>query len=215
MYQDFNKSVVLDVDCVILDFYAGFQKAACEVLNREVKELKISYTLSERYDIRKEDVSPIFEHLMKVGYADLPLLEGAGEAFQKLQDEGFKIHLVTGIPEACKEIRLQNFHKHGLNPDSIDCVGSGKDQKDLIVRGYNPVAIADDRIQHLEQSWFVPQKIWVNNGDNQGDYSKTEHNVTFETESLLHWVNNSDLILDKASLLFRGNSHTNTRKVKF
>ena len=211
MYQEFNKAIILDVDCVIFDFYAGFKKSAMEVLKRDIEELKISYTLSERFNINKEDVSPIFEHLMNIGYADLPLLEGADIAFNKLKEEGYKIHIVTGIPESCKELRLNNFYKYGLYPDTIDCVGGGKSQKDLIVREYNPVAIADDRIQHLEQSSFVPQKIWINNGDNQGDYLKNEKNVTYETTSLLDWVENSDLILKRDSLSFKENRRNRPR----
>lgn len=138
-----NKSIVLDVDCVILDFYAGFEKLASEFLDRKIEKKEPRYNLTERYCIKQDELKGIFGYMIN-RFDDFPLLEGADKAFQSIKNSGYSIHLVTSILPQLSEQRLRNLLKYDIIPDSIDFINT--ESKDSYIRKYNPIAMVDDRI---------------------------------------------------------------------
>lgn len=181
-----NKSIVLDVDCVILDFYAGFEKLASEFLDRKIEKKEPRYNLTERYCIKQDELKGIFGYMIN-RFDDFPLLEGADKAFQSIKNSGYSIHLVTSILPQLSEQRLRNLLKYDIIPDSIDCINT--ESKDSYIRKYNPIAMVDDRIENLYSiSDTVPHRILINNGDDQKGFEHMRKHITHESESLNQWV---------------------------
>lgn len=188
-----GKSIVLDVDCVILDFYAGFERLASEFLDRKIEKKHSRYSLIERYDIKQNELKGIFGYMIN-RFDDFPLLEGADKAFQSIKNAGYSIHLVTSILPELSEQRLRNLKKYDIIPDSIDCINT--ESKDAYIRKYNPIAMVDDRIENLYSiADAVPNRILINNGDDQKGFEHMRKHITHESESLSQWVIlNPDLI---------------------
>lgn len=187
-----NKSIIFDVDCVLLDFYKGFEKIASNALHREVKSKKIAYDLLDRFDMTKDELKYVFK-VMHTKFDNVPLLHGADKAFKMFKDEGFKTHIVTAIPEECLEMRLKNLGLYNMHPDTIDCVGNNS--KYDAIKKLNATAFVDDRIQNLsEVKLIVPHRIWINNGDDQYGYNDKHNHITEESEDVFSWAKKTKLL---------------------
>lgn len=184
-----ERNIILDCDCVIIDYYKGFHNFAQQSLQREVTEQKGVYNLKQRFSLNNDEFLIVQKHTVK-HFNEFPFLEGAIEAVKTLQDSGLKIRLVTGIHDKLADMRLDNFRQVGLTPDSIDCVFDGHHSKEAMIRKYyQPIAIADDRIQHLYDARdLVQHKVWINNGDDQKGYEDKRSFITHEFTSLHDWV---------------------------
>lgn len=183
-----DSRVVLDVDGVLLDFDDGFSKVGAEVLGRPVIRRTRFFDLTVRYGLTPAELANVWSAMddHPCGWSSIQLLPGASEAFQMLKSHGRSIHLVTGIPQKLAETRLANFALHGLSPDSIDCVGDGKASKLEHVLKHAPGMFVDDRLRLLYESDFVPNRVWVDHGDDQDGHVVDESII--RVESLLQWV---------------------------
>ena len=185
------KVIALDVDGVLLDFMPAFEKAAEEVFGRKMDihkdEYKMDYYhLSKRINTSEEEVAKVLNYMIETGvYANLKPLPGAIEAVKAIQEAGFKIAIVTALPEAAKESRLLNLKNYlGLVPDEIHCVGMGMSKGDKL-REINPDVFIDDRIDYLASAPFIYHLAWVDQKEAQKDkYSMVDVHV----HSLLEWT---------------------------
>jgi len=192
--QEYNeKAVVLDVDGVLFDFDSGFAEMASFLYDRKISRLSNRYDLSKRFGLTEKEFKTTWQAMMNGGFASLPALPGAIESFEKLKSWGYSIHLVTGIPDEIKDMRLDNFRMHGIFPDTIDCVGSGTSKKDDKIAQYKPVLYADDRLIHLLDAHFVPHRVFIDRKDEQ-EHTCTKH-VDYTVDELC------DFILHKMPLL--------------
>lgn len=184
-----ERNIILDCDCVIFDFYKGVHSAAEKALQREVLENKGIYDLRKRFSLTENELVLVNKTLYS-DFDQFTFLDGAMEAFKMLKDYEINIHLVTGIPEELSSLRWKNFQDYGLQPDSIHCVGDGHhDKSSTIQQYYQPIALADDRIQHLYDVRNITQhRVWINNGDDQKGYEDKKHYITHEHTSLKDWV---------------------------
>lgn len=181
-------NIVLDVDGVCLDFDAGFSVVAESVLGRKLSNNKEEYDLCKKYGITKEEHDFVWKEMENhySGWTGLPLMKDADVAFKFFKDNGFKIHLVTGIEECISGLRLQNLRNHNMIADSITCVGHGTASKMNYIKELNPVLFVDDRLQHINEASFVKNRVWVDLSRDQFGLKKDD--ATIRVNSMNEWV---------------------------
>lgn len=187
-----ERAIVLDVDGVLLSFDDGYLNVARKIIGSHVIKASNEYALTKRYNITDEQNQKVWDALNNGEMGNLPMYKGADIAFKKLQDAGYDIHLVTGIWEESKDMRLENLSRFGMIPKTIDCVGTGRSKKDLTIAQYSPKYFVDDRLEHINDALFVPNRVWVDLNDQQ--FGLTPNNVTFTTSSFANWVENSNVL---------------------
>lgn len=187
-----ERAIVLDVDGVLLSFDDGYINVARKIIGSHVIKASNEYALTKRYNITDEQNQKVWDALNNGEMGNLPMYKGADIAFKKLQDAGYDIHLVTGIWEESKDMRLENLSRFGMIPKTIDCVGTGRSKKDLAIAQYSPKYFVDDRLEHINDALFVPNRVWVDLNDQQ--FGLTPNNVTFTTSSFANWVENSNVL---------------------
>lgn len=184
------RTIVLDVDGVLLDFDAGMRTLGQRVLGRPLVPITRHFPLGQRYGLTQEEDRQMWGALVQDGFRHLPMLPGADEAVRRLQDAGMAIHLVTGIAPTLASARLANLRDHGITVDGIVCVGHGLSRKDDALAQLAPIAFVDDRLNHLADAPFVPHRVWIDHGDEQ--YGQAASVATHRTTRLLDWVEHWD-----------------------
>lgn len=186
-----RKTIVLDVDGVLLKFTPAFDQAAAIYLKREinppVNNHGIStYDLMERINGTIDEVENILQFMLDSGmYAEFEPLPGAEEAIKSLKRAGFKIVICTALPDSAKEMRLLNL-KNALNfvPDEAYFVGMGHSKKEALLK-INPDVYVDDRIKYLQEASHVEHLVWCD----QYEYQKEmDSPITTHVYSLLEWT---------------------------
>lgn len=187
--QNYIATIALDVDGVLLDCDGGFATVAEHLLGRSLPKLNNSYELDKRYGITQQEVYNVFEEMKThpEGWGGMAVLPQAIAAAKLLQDNGYRVELVTAIPEDLKEMRLACLAAYGFVPDAIHCAGHHLASKQKIVEKMDPIMIVDDRLKHLKDCSFVPNLVWVDHGDEQ-DGLEYDENTVFKVNSLMEWV---------------------------
>ena len=180
---------VLDGDGVILDFDGSFAKVACDVLGRSVAKACQKYSLDERYGLTKAEFGRVWDAMEDhdSGWAGLAILPGAAQAVQQLKAHGLEVYMVTGIASRLASVRLANLARYGIELDGIECVGDGLASKADEVAKIAPVMFVEDRLRLLHESHFVPDRVWIDHGDDQDGHVVTEDII--RCTSLSQWVN--------------------------
>lgn len=186
-----KKSVIFDVDCVLIDFYKGLENVYFKLFGKEISSLSLTYNLKNRYGISDNEFNAIWEEFDKDGFSKMPALEGAKEVFNAYKNAGYSTHIVTGIKDSVKQFRWNNLEELGMIPDTLDCVGSGTSSKKELIDLYEPNIIFDDRLQHLS-GLIVPNRILVDNGDDQIGFEENRFSIATEVHgSILKYVHDS------------------------
>lgn len=163
--------IVLDCDGVILGFDAHFPLVGQHALGRDEPLARVcnEYSLDLRYGLSRQDMMKVLDAYMEheLGWRGLPLLPGADEVVADLRDRGHPIHMVTGIDDTMKQLRLENLRTHGIEVDFIHCVGMGHSSKEQVIRQIDPIVFVDDRLRLLKECSFVPHKVFIDHGDTQ------------------------------------------------
>lgn len=187
------KKIALDVDGVLLSFMPAFDRAAKELLGKDLPinkdEFKLDhYHLGKRINATDEDVTNILNYMITSGmYARLDPLPEVKEALDAIKKENFKIYIVTALPEAAKAMRLLNLQeKLDLVPDEIYCVGMGKSKADAL-NEIKPDIFIDDRIDYLASSPTIYHLVWIDQKESQKDTSSM---VDVHVHSLKEWTDN-------------------------
>jgi FMN phosphatase YigB (HAD superfamily) len=185
------KVIALDVDGVLLDFMPAFDKAAEALLGKRIKIHKDEhslnhYHLKDRIQSTQEDVDAVLQYMIDTGvYANLQPLPGAREALDAIKAEGFKIVLVTALPEAAKLSRLLNLKNYlDFEPDEIHCVGMGMTKGEKL-KEIQPDVFIDDRIDYLASGASIYHLAWVDQKESQKDKHSM---VDVHVHSLLEWT---------------------------
>lgn len=192
------KTVAFDVDGVILDFHKGFENAALSVLGRAIYEHNKSYDLSVRYNISREERLAIWNYIDEVEMSNFPLIEGAAEVFNFFKNElNVKVPIVTGIYDKSKQKRIENLEKHGIIVEDIYCVGNGMSSKRDFLKKLNPQIFFDDRLQHLHEANFIPNRVWINSQNDEQLGYKPNKNLA-EVKSIREWFSvNKHILLNQ------------------
>jgi len=183
-------TVALDVDGVLLDCDGAFCIVASHYLNRPLRMLNRAYELDVRYGITQQQVYEVFDEMKRhpSGWGGMPALQEAICAAKLLQENGYRVELVTAISHDLEEMRLACLKAHGFVPDAIHCAGHHTASKKAIVEAMNPIMIVDDRLKHLYDCDKVPYRVWVDHGDEQ-DGLTFDSSLLFRVRSLDQWVN--------------------------
>lgn len=185
------KVIALDVDGVLLNFMPAFDQAASEFLKRPINVQKNEYQmdyyhLGKRVQATDEEGAQILQHMIKTKmYENLQPLEGVKEALEAIKAEGFKIIVVTALPEEAREMRLNNLKNIlDLVPDEMYCVGMGMSKGDTLKK-VNPDIFIDDRIDYLASASFIYHTAWVDQREEQKDQHSM---VDVHVHSLKEWT---------------------------
>lgn len=188
-YLKINENrAVLDVDGVILDFDGSFAQVSCDVLGRSVVRQCQKYSLDERYGLTKPEFKKAWDAMddHEQGWAGLRVLPGATQAVRWLKEHGMEVYAVTGICPSRSQARLANLLQHDIELDGIECVGDGRASKAKQVEKIAPVMFVEDRLRLLHESSFVPDRVWIDHGDEQDGHVVTEDII--RCTSLNQWV---------------------------
>jgi hypothetical protein len=140
-----QKSAVLDVDGVLLDFLSAFKRVAAVALARPIPCLNRSYDLRSRLGLSQTEIGQVLESMNNHdhGWKGMPAFPGAANAVSRLRSHGYDIHLVTAIPESLRGLRLACLEANGIVPDSIHCAGHHAASKSEIIQKLAPVMFVD------------------------------------------------------------------------
>lgn len=184
---------VIDCDGVVLNFDASFSKVACDVLGRDVPKACSAYSLDQRYGLSKAEFTRVWDAMddHPSGWAGLELLPGADKALKRLRSQGMEIHMVTGIEDRRAPQRLANLALYGIEIDGLECVGNGAASKAVHLARIAPVMYVEDRLHLLHESDFVPDRVWIDHGDDQAGHVVNEDII--RSTSLLGWIEQWEL----------------------
>lgn len=184
-----DEPIAFDADGVIFDFLSSFVKAAEEAAGRKLHSLSSSYSLADRYALTPKELDKAWE-LFNTGpyWSNLSPIDGAMEAIDRLQREGFRnIHVVTAIPEKFRANRQANFRKLGFAPVAIHCVEhTTRWAKVPPIIALKPFMFVDDRVEHLHSNPQVPLLVHIDHGDEQ--FPDPHGRVDAQVKSLGKWV---------------------------
>lgn len=195
-----EKVFAFDVDGVLLNFMKSFDQASEIVLKRPIVVNKDEteqdhYHLGKRVGTKEENVTKILNYMLESRmYAEFEPLEGVKESLKKIKEKGYKMVIVTALPESAKEMRLENLKKAlDFIPDESHFVGMGLSKEDAL-RKVNPDIFIDDRLAYLTNA---PKEtyhlIWC---DQQESQDAKEVLVNVHVHSLKEWVDNHLDIVD-------------------
>ena len=137
-WKNLDRLILVDSDGVLLDWEYAFNIWMQEHGFEEVPGSKLSYEMSERYGIPKEQVRKLirlFNESAAIGF--LPALRDAMYYVKRLHEEhGFRFHCITSLstdPNAVK-LREQNLSKlFGKTAfERVVCLPTGADKNEAL-----------------------------------------------------------------------------------
>lgn len=183
-----SKSIVLDIDGVLLNCAGGFAKVARLHFGLSLPELNTSYDLGKRYGLTKNQADEVWETMKQHehGWRGFDVLPGARHAFFKLRARSYAIHLVSAITEEVRDLLWDCLTNHGMVPDSMHCLEGSDTPKWQIIQTLNPIMVVENRLSNLYDIPFVPNRVFVDHGDEQLGF--VVHEDLIHVKSLAHWV---------------------------
>ena len=151
----------LDCDGVILDLVSSFRKLVSDNFGINQEDIT-KQDFSERFGLSKKQEHDLWE---KLEWWNLDGLPGAADAINNVRNYGFRIAVVTGLPESKRSEREHNLLQVlGFVPD-IYFTNSGKETKAPVLEELQPMAYADDMKQHIldAESLGIPYLGWITN----------------------------------------------------
>lgn len=196
-----EKVFAFDVDGVLLNFMKSFDQASEIVLKRPIVANKDEteqdhYHLGKRVGTTEDNVRKILNYMLESRmYAEFEPLEGVKESLKKIREKGYKMVIVTALPETAKEMRLENLKKAlDFVPDDSHFVGMGLSKTEALKKS-NPDIFIDDRLAYLanapEDTYHL---IWCDQKESQ---EAKEVLVNVHVHSLKEWVDNHLELVDK------------------
>jgi FMN phosphatase YigB (HAD superfamily) len=156
-YKNLSKLILTDCDGVCLDWEWAFNVWMQEHGFEEVADSKLSYDMSIRYNISREQVRKlikVFNESAAIGF--LPAMRDSVYYIKRLHEEhGFRFHAITSLsldPNAQK-LREMNIHKL-FGPTAFErivCLDTGAD-KDEALEEYEGTGCfwVEDKISNAE-----------------------------------------------------------------
>jgi hypothetical protein len=159
--------VVLDVDGVMVDYYAAIREVGSAVLGRVLVETSLAPSALHRFGLSEKEYGLVRERLYTHprGWRNMTPLPGAVEAVRHLRSAGFDVVFLTACPMKARALREENLIGLGLSDCTVLCVEeSDPDNKGAVLEALRPLAFVDDHLRMLHQAPFVPRRVWVDGG---------------------------------------------------
>ena len=175
-----TKIIVLDCDGVLIDYMKHFGEIYHKIFNRKLNILNPKayypenyYSLSWDNDKQKEH---FFEQFNVQGWRDMQDLPGAVKATQKLKKIGYKIIVLTSIPNEAEDKRHKNLLDLDMPIDATIACGynSGVNHKKPYIEAINPEYFVDDLLTNFKGIESNSRHIFIDHKNPDITLEKTE-----------------------------------------
>lgn len=148
--------IALDADGVLLDYNTGYRHAWNRAFG-ELPELKDpdAYWAMDRWEVRRvegDERERLRECFDEYFWSNLPALDGALNACQRLHAFGFELICVSALGPEFREARLTNLQALGFPIEHVFATSnraSSESPKAATLRELRPVAFVDDYLPYL------------------------------------------------------------------
>lgn len=163
-----KKTIVLDVDGVMVDFLTGYIAYIHSLGHTHVwpDKIKSFLFLHGDFGFTPKDSYDIFRSFTKSGgFRNLAAYPGVDALLKALKEEDFKVILATNVPTAGQDDRIHNLRELGIEYDDIVF---GPDKFD-VARVFDAGIIVDDHPDTLlhclaqESGIVIARPLWVYN----------------------------------------------------
>ncbi len=202
------KKIALDTDGVILNFGDNYVNFAEKILGKKLNHNIAKYPLQDLLQVSTQEADYVWEQFNKLNeWERIPPFKDVEKAIEIINDFKLEVYIVTSIDEQHKLARKKNLNSIGLYPKEIICVGANHGHKNKVITEINPVAFADDRLDHLHRSQEVEHLVWID--------QKQEQVISFDSyharvDSLYQWTSDFlPAIMNEKSLKNENNKKRN------
>lgn len=168
-----NNLIAVDCDGVLLDYNKAFGEIYKLTfgVNLNVKNVN-SYHAHNYYDLgvdfyKEENKSRFFNTFNAHGWSSMPACDGAVEAINSLSSAGYKIAVITSMPQEFAEARMDNLRQLGFMVDSLFASGrtsTSTNPKAKFLLNLHPLVFVDDLIDNfLDIETLQTKKILIDN----------------------------------------------------
>lgn len=162
----------LDLDGVVSDFDGAFQRFAENLLARPVIRLSNAYYLHHRYNITKQEMIDVLEHMQQQSlWRDIQPYADAREAISLIREAGHEISMITASAPEVESQRRESLESLGIHNEVIHFVGvisPTQNKKDALIQE-SPDTFLDDQLFNLDVASQVTAATlaWIDRGDTQ------------------------------------------------
>lgn len=147
-----DKVIYTDVDLTLLDFNAPFETFARERGYDIPHGATVGQAhLPDCFDIDPADAAKLVQEFFHAPtFGNLPPLEGAMQAVQRLYGAGWEFVAITACPDFVHDRRHRNLiHVFGIEFRDVLYSGFGGCKKDIL-SGFTPSVWVEDNVGHAE-----------------------------------------------------------------
>ena len=152
-----RRIIALDADGVLLDY----NKAAARTWEIAFGHAPVvkdpgAYHFRNVYDMDLSDdkkYSTFYGIFEKTAWSSMPAMPQAVEGCQMLHDMGYDLHVVSSMPVAFADYRVENFRALGMPIASVTATGrieGGGNPKRAKLLALQPVAFVDDLLSNFD-----------------------------------------------------------------
>lgn len=181
-----KEAIVMDVDQVLLDYYARLREYVNKKYGRQIVGLPEDWDMTPW--LQCKDKSEMLDIMMEFSqsfeFGTLDAFPGADVVLHELLREGYALVCLTacGSHEVTQALRKANlFHRFGDIFDEIHFVGltEGKSEKMALIEDkYDVIAFVDDKPANIED-------VFLGNGIDHCILMKAPHNRTWRQGNVL------------------------------
>lgn len=178
--------IVLDTDGVILDFSTHYINFAEKILDKKINPNMTKYPLKDLLQVSEKEADYVWESFNRMNeWEKIQPLPDIEKAIKIIKEYQLEVYIVTSIDPEHQKARKRNLNQIGLFPKEIICVGANHGHKNKIITEINPIAFADDRLDHLERSTDVNHLVWI---DQKQEQIIEFNNYHSKVSSLYEWT---------------------------
>ncbi len=148
--------IALDADGVLLDFHLGYAGAWARAFGRPPAERDpLAYWPMDRWEVDRLDEQQrahFRRHFDAQFWSSVPVIEGAVEACERLQQAGFDLVCVSALEAEHEAARLRNLRDHGFPIERVVATGNApgeRSPKADAIAAIDPEAFVDDYLPYL------------------------------------------------------------------
>ena len=169
MYSKLHRTILLDVDGVLLNWFDTFQAWMAKEGYSVKDETCVSYDMAKRFGVTKDQSFEMIRRFNDSAYMGyLPAIPDAPKALNDLINMGFRFRAVTSVSECpyAGDLRRMNLQLvFGNIFDEVVCLPLGASKKDELTRqhrinGDNQMIYVEDSLDHaktaLKIGGFIP-----------------------------------------------------------
>ncbi len=165
------KLIALDCDDVLLDYNKAWGKIYSDFFNLNAIQPTNTraYHADKYWGIdwinRKEEEKKFLQHFHNHGWKNMEALDGAIEGTKLLRKNGYKIFIISRMPESVEKDRTENLKKLGFEFDSVIGTGHSKDKnhnpKKSYIEALRPDYFVDDLVANFHGINATTKFVWL------------------------------------------------------